>query len=352
MQMNTRKRPKPKVLILWDIEENLKKHFMLRLGKKVSFIFPGRDFEKKKKSLYEVADAAIGWRSEKELLLMAKKLKVFINPGTGIKHHIETFREVNKVRNIKLVNGHGHSYATAQHAVAMLLSLMNRITQHHNWMKAGVWRTSDDKDITSASLLLRNRKIGLLGYGAINSKVHRFLSGFSNEFNIMKRKIDQRTPRVQYDNFGNKVSIFREGELEQFLRSSDILVIAVPHTSGTEGLIGAIQLRLLGKSGLIVNVARGKIVKEKALYDALSKGSIAGAALDVWYNYSPRKDRKGREYPYDYPFHKLSNVVLSPHRAASPFDDLDRWEEVIENLNRLAEGKRNFLNEVNLEQEY
>ena len=70
------------------------------------------------------------------------------------------------------------------------------------------------------------------------------------------------------------------------------------------------------------------------------------------YNYSPEKDKYGKEYPYSYPFHKLKNIVLSPHRAASPFDDLSRWDEVIENLTRLAKGRKDFLNVVDIDEEY
>ncbi len=165
---------KPNVLFIWEIDKELKRHLKKKIGKEVSLIFPDKSFEKNKKALYESADAIIGWRPDKELLSVAGKLKLFINPGTGVKHQIEVFRELTKKRKVKLINGHGHSYATAQHTVAMLLALMNRIVPHHNWMEKGVWRTSDDKDIFSSSILLKNRKIGLLGYGAINSKVHRF----------------------------------------------------------------------------------------------------------------------------------------------------------------------------------
>lgn len=346
------KKSKPNVLFIWEVDKILKAHLRKNLSQDVNLIFADNSFTEKKKKLYDTADAIVGWRPEKELLFNAKKLKLFINPGTGIKHQIENFRELTKIRNVKLINGHGHSYATAQHTVAMLLTLMNRIVPHHKWMESGVWRTSDDKDIFSASVLLKDRKIGLLGYGAINSKVHRFLSGFSNEFNILKRRLDKLSPHVTNDQAGNKVSLYGEENLSDFLKNSDILIIAIPHTSKTEGLIGTKELKLLGKNGLLVNVARGTIVNEVSLYNALSKGTIAGAALDVWYNYSPKKDKKGREYPFSNPFHKLSNVVLSPHRAASPFDDLGRWDEVIENLKRLASGKRTFLNVVDLKEEY
>jgi phosphoglycerate dehydrogenase-like enzyme len=112
------------------------------------------------------------------------------------------------------------------------------------------------------------------------------------------------------------------------------------------------ELERLGSTGLLVNVARGKVVNEYDLYKALENNVIAGAAIDVWYNYHPNPDNEGRSYPFSYPFHKLNNVILSPHRAASPFDDLERWDEVIENIERFAEGSRQFMNIVDLEKEY
>jgi len=339
-----------KVLFIWKIEEDLKKHLInsLKKIKEVKLVFPRSFTEKNILRESMDADVIIGWRPSRDLLFNSPKLKLYINPGTGIKHHIKNFKELKKAgRNILLINGHGHAYSTAQHAVAMLLALMNRIIPHHNWMQNGIWRTSDNKDIFSATVQLRNRRIGLLGYGAINKYVHSFLSGFENEFFVLKR--DWKEKKEIYP---TEIKKYKETELHKFLKAIDILIIAVPHTSKTEGLIGAKELKLLGKNSLLVNIARGTIVNEMDLYDALKNKEISGAALDVWYNYSPEKDKYGKEYPYSYPFHKLKNIVLSPHRAASPFDDLSRWDEVIENLTRLAKGRKDFLNVVDIDEEY
>lgn len=339
-----------KVLFLWKIEEELKKHLVksLKKIKEVKLVFPGSYSADNLLKESRDADILIGWRPTREVLFNSSKLKLYINPGTGIKHHIKNFRDLrNEGRNILLINGHGHAYSTAQHAVAMLLALMNRLIMHHNWMQNGIWRTSDNKDIFSASVPLRNRKIGLLGYGAINKHVHSFLSGFDNEFFVLKRDW-----KKQNEKYPTPVKKFKESELHKFLKAIDILIIAVPHTTKTEGLIGAGELKLLRKDSLLVNVARGTIVNEKSLYDALKSKQLAGAAIDVWYNYNPEKDKNGKEYPFSYPFHKLKNILLSPHRAASPFDDLSRWDEVIENISRLAKGRKDFLNVVDIDEEY
>jgi phosphoglycerate dehydrogenase-like enzyme len=289
---------KTNVLFLWKLENELKKHLQRVFvnDKNVELVFPLSYSKKNLLKLSKEADVMIGWRPSIDQLKAAVNLKLFINPGTGIKHHIKNFREIVREREVTLVNGHGHAYATAQHTVAMLLSLMNRIITHHNWMSKGVWRTSDDKDIFSASIPLKDRKIGLLGYGAINKYVHQFLSGFENEFYILKRDKSKGISLLK----NKKISIYDSNELHKFLKAIDVLIIAVPHTSKTESMIGEKELRLLGKKVLLVNVARGTIVDEDSLYLALKNNVIAGAATDVWYDYSPKKDKAGKEFPYNY----------------------------------------------------
>ena len=85
------------------------------------------------------ADVIVGWRPTLKLLQNAPELSLFINPGAGVQHLIELFRELNQTRSVTLVNGHGNSYFTAQHATAMLLALTNKIIPHHNWMQNGQW---------------------------------------------------------------------------------------------------------------------------------------------------------------------------------------------------------------------
>ncbi|MHA1220792.1 MAG: NAD(P)-dependent oxidoreductase, partial [Candidatus Heimdallarchaeota archaeon] len=112
------------------------------------------------------------------------------------------------------------------------------------------------------------------------------------------------------------------------------------------------ELKLLGTNGLLVTVARGEVLDEESLYLALKTKAIAGAAIDVWYNYRPETDVQGRKFPFNYPFYELDNVILSPHRGASPMSDLRRWNEVIDNISRFSRGETKFLNIVDLEHEY
>lgn len=333
------------VLFIWKVRPELMEY--LRDGLKgypnVELLFPEDPAEDFLLKEAHKADIVVGWRPTQEFLNAAVNMRLFINPGAGVQHHLEPFRELTKKRRIVLVNGHGNSYFTAQHAVALLLSLMNKVIPHHNWMREGKWRQGDEE---ASSIPLRYRKIGLLGYGAVNRKVHQFLSGFNVNFSILKRSWtgneELPTDAYQYDS----------SQLNEFLQEVDTLFVAVPQTSETLGLLQFNHLARLGKDGLLVNMARGVVINEEGLYKALSEKAIAGAAIDVWYEYRPEPDEDGQKFPYSHPFHELDNIVLSPHRGASPFSDLERWQEVVENIERFAQGRTDFLNMVDLEKGY
>ncbi|MHA1670312.1 MAG: NAD(P)-dependent oxidoreductase [Promethearchaeota archaeon] len=334
------------VLFLSKIAQPIKEYLLTNLNKSTNLklLFPSDISNNNTLSLVPNADVLIGWRPTKSILKKAVKLKLFINPGAGVTHLIELFREINQERDVKLINGHGNAYFVAQHAVALLLTFMNKTILHHQWMKQGKWRTGDKE---AASIPLRFRKVGLLGYGAINKKIYAMLQGFTIEFSILRKNWDkQEEPLI------TPVKKFHQNQINEFCTEIDILIIAIPHTSKTENLIGKEQLEILGKEGIIINIGRGEIINEKALYNALRDKKIKGAAIDVWYNYSPKEEKDGKKYPYNYPFHDLDNVILSPHRGYSPFSDLLRWDEVIENLSRLSENRNDFINQVNLTEEY
>ncbi len=336
-----------KVLFLFEPREELKTYLNQGIGnlENMHLVYPtGEQLKTGDIPGLGESDIIIGWRPTIELLQKAEKLSLFINPGAGVQHLIDMFREITKERKITLVNGHGNSYFTAQHGVALLLTLSNKIIPHHQWLHDGKWRTGDDDAI---SLPLRHRKIGLLGYGNINRKVHLFLGGFDPEFHVLRAN-----PVRDETEDAEPYHLYSPDQLDNFLTAVDTLIIAVPLTRHTENLVQARHLELLGKDGLLINIGRGAVINEKDLYQALNTGTIAGAAIDVWYDAEPDPDEDGRKYPYHFPFHELDNIVLSPHRAASPFSDLKRWDEVVENITRFNRGEKKLINEVDLDKGY
>jgi phosphoglycerate dehydrogenase-like enzyme len=334
------------VLFIWKPREELENYLRkgLETVENLTLVFPDDESEELYLKHAPDANIVVGWRPTREFLDTAENLRLFINPGVGVQHHLEPFSELVKTRNIVLVNGHGNTYFTAQHTVALLLALTNKVVPHHNWMVEGLWRRGDSY---GKSKPLRYRNIGLLGYGAVNQKVHRFLSGFNVNFFICRTSWEGKAEKLP-----TPAKKYTTKELNKFLEEVDTLIVAVPQTPDTIGMIGQKELDLLGSDGLLVNIARGLVVDEDALYKSLSEKTIAGAAIDVWYEYRPEPDEEDRKYPFHQPFNELDNVVLSPHRGASPMDDLERWNEVIENITRFAQGRTDFLNIVDLKRGY
>jgi phosphoglycerate dehydrogenase-like enzyme len=100
-------------------------------------------------------------------------------------------------------------------------------------------------------------------------------------------------------------------------------MICLPHTPETDGLLGSVELALLPPKAVLVNIGRGLIVDEAALYEALRDGRLHAAGLDVWYSYPPDKASRADWPPSTYPFHELDNVIMSPHRGGAA-DETDR----------------------------
>ncbi len=333
-----------RVLFLWPPAEDLRRLFADRLADApgVELVFPPDSEPATLLGLAPQAQVMIGWRPTPELLAAAARLELFINPGAGVQSIVGLLRESG--RSITLVNDHGNAYATAQHAVALLLSLANKVIPHHNWMAAGEWRKGD---ADAASVTLRGKTVGLLGYGHVNRLVHRFLSGFDLQFAALRRDWSGRAGPLP-----TPVEKLGPADIDRLFEESDVVMVSVPETAQTTGLVDFGRLVLLGADGMLVNYARGAVVVEDALYRALKERIIAGAAIDTWYSYRPDPDPAGRKRPYHLPFHELDNIVLSPHRAASPIFGLERWDGVVENIRRFAAGRRDFDNIVDLERGY
>jgi len=123
--------------------------------------------------------------------------------------------------------------------------------------------------------------------------------------------------------------------LDDLLAGSDLVVLTVPLTDETRGMIGARELALLGSHALLVNVARGPLVDEDALYDAVESGRLGGAGLDVWWARATDGTRG-----YTRPFDQLDQVVLTPHFSGHTTETFGaRAREVAANLARLEAGE-------------
>lgn len=335
-----------KVLFIWNVKDELKNYLINGLkDKPLDLVFSPINSAEDPKGFNEFlhteiksSNAIVGWRPKVEWLNSANELALFINPGAGVQHLMKDHKAVLQRKQITLLNNHGHAHLNAQHAMALLLSMCNQTITHHNYMANGQWRTGDKQ---AASISLTQKNVGFLGYGHMNKLLHEMIKPFGSHFAALRRS--------EHKNL-NDLQFYKSNQLNDFLKWTDVLMVAVPHTNETNNLIGKKELKLLGREAVLVNMSRGAVLNEEALFHALRSKTIKRAAIDVWYNYKPEA-LDGKKYPFNFDFHKLDNAVLSPHRGGSPDTDLVRWNDVIENLRNFANNQPYF-NVVNLEAGY
>ncbi|MFA5867429.1 MAG: phosphoglycerate dehydrogenase [Actinomycetota bacterium] len=191
--------------------------------------------------------------------------------------------------------------SAAEHALALLLAEARMIPQAQATLKEGEWKRSKFKGVE-----LFGKTLGIVGLGRIGGLVASRARGFG-------MKVIAYDPYVAADKF-DELSVEIVLDLEDLLKQSDFISIHLPKTPETKGFIGAKEIKMMKDGVRIVNAARGGIVDEKALYDALVSGKVGGAALDVFEN----------EPPADSPLLKLDNVVATPHLGASTNEAQDK----------------------------
>jgi phosphoglycerate dehydrogenase-like enzyme len=180
---------------------------------------------------------------------------------------------------------------------------------------------------------IQHKTIGFIGFGHIAKRVTELATPFGMEFIAISRnpKVDARLKWWK-----------DSSHLEALLMESDYVLITAPLSDSTRNLINESRLKKMKPTGVIINVARGPIINEAAIYKALKNHEIGGALLDVWYQYASTDNLEIR--PSALPFHELDNVIMTPH-TASWTDQLDkrRIDAVVKNI-------QNFINQKPLDE--
>ena len=224
-----------------------------------------------------------------------------------------------------LCNLFGHEQAMAEWVLMAMLALSRRLLTYDRRLREGDW--SPDLPWETE---LAGRVVGTIGYGHIGRRVVELASAVG-----MDAVGATRSPSAH--RLGGVRRLVGLDALGSLLEEADFAVVAVPSTDDTRGLVGAPELERLGSGSYLVNVARGDVVDETALYEALRDGTIAGAALDVWYRY-PRGGAP--TLPSALPFHELDNVVIAPHVSGRTSGTQERRAAFIaQQLRRLADGR-------------
>ncbi len=230
----------------------------------------------------------------KDVLLASEGLKVISRAGVGV-DNIDVAAATEK--GIVVMNAPiGNTISTAEYTFAMIISLARKIPFAH--YKTAVQREWDRKSFKGIELLGKN--LGIIGLGRIGTEVAKRAKAF-------EMKIIAYDPFVSED-FASKHGI-KLCSLEEIYKESDFITIHTPLTDQTKGMIGQKEIDMMKKSVRIINCARGGVINEAALADALKSGRIAGAALDVY----------SKEPPLDplNPLFEAPNCILNPHLGAS-----------------------------------
>jgi len=177
---------------------------------------------------------------------------------------------------------------------------------------------------------LAGKTLGIVGYGRIGQGVARRARAFDMQVLAIRRDV-ARSAADALDLLGG-MEIF-----DEVLRRADYLVLTLPLTPATRGLIREAQLGLMKPTAMLVNVSRGEIVDELALYQALAGRRLAGAALDVWYRYPTDA---APTLPARQPFHELPNVLMTPHVSGWTDGMLEaRAQLIAQNIARASRGE-------------
>lgn len=240
----------------------------------------------------------------------AKNLKYIISPAVG--YEWIDVEAANK-RDIKVLNCPTHNSQTvAEHAMALMLSSIRQIVPADLDLQEG-----DFQPLKFTGTELGGKQLGLIGHGNIGKRIERFASSFGMKVSYIDSKSTEQ-------------------DLEVLLKESDIVCICAPLTDNTRNLLNADRIALLKKSAYLINVARGPIVDQAALYKALQNNEIAGAGLDVFTD-EPLVGKVNEEIVQ---LAKLSNVVATPHVGATTTEALNRLgEEIVEDIQSCLDGK-------------
>jgi phosphoglycerate dehydrogenase-like enzyme len=244
--------------------------------------------------------------------------------------------------HVTLHNLHYNDTTTAELGFALLLAAAKFVPSMDRALRKDDWMPRYNP---SPSILLHNKTALILGYGAIGREMARMCKGLNMTILATRRNPDQSS-----DEYADE--IHPAEALPELLPRAACLLICLPHTPETEGLIGEKELALLPEPAVLVNIGRGKIVQESALYQALKDGRLHAAGIDVWYNYPPNEAAWPNTSPANFPFHELENIVMSPHRGGATMESERLRMTDLARLLNAAERGEPMPNQVNLELGY
>ena len=230
---------------------------------------------------------------------------------------------------VAVCNAFGHESAVAEYVVMVMLAWRHRLLQISGEFRENAsWRTSWVHGGAPHGEV-RGSTLGIVGYGRVGREVARRAAPFGCRILAVNRTPREPEPGVE--------DVLPLGALDRMLPECDTVALCTALGAETTGLFDARRLSLMKSSAFLINIARGQIVDEDAIYSALRDRTIGGAAIDVWWQYptAAEPERRGSRHP----FHKLPNVIATPHNSGWTSGMVERrWNEIANNINRFVRG--------------
>jgi phosphoglycerate dehydrogenase-like enzyme len=311
-----------KVALLGEIPAGAKESMADHLPDAVEFIkVPDlSDRERTKRALREAQVVVGDWP---DYPIEESNVEFIQQMGAGTDNYVRD----NLPADSTLCNVYGHSPAIAEHVFMVLLALQRDLLGMDSNLREGRWvEKTSGGDISE----IGGSTLGIIGYGEIGQSLVEPARTFNMDVIGIRGSPPARTPsELRY--------LGGPDDLKTVLREADAIVLAVPLNDETRSMISGSEFKQMKDDALLINTARGPVVDEEALYNALLTDEIAGAAIDTWYNY-PEDDENCQ--PSNYPFHELDNVIMTPHMSGWSEETANyRWKFIAENISRFYNGE-------------
>jgi phosphoglycerate dehydrogenase-like enzyme len=270
-------------------------------------------------------DVVVTLAFTREMGMAARRLRLVQVPGAGL----DRIDRSALPGGASLANAYGHETGIAEYVLGAMLALRRSFGTLDAALRRGNWESQWAVGVPAPPVWpeLAGQTLGILGYGRIGRRVARLALAFDMTVRAIRQSPTEHDAR-------EPAFLGGADSLDEVLQSADYLAITLPLTPATRGLLGERELELMKPTAILVNVARAEIIDEDALYHALARGTIGGAALDVWYRYPAAP---GATCPSNRPFHELPNVLMTPHVAGWTEGTLDaRARLIAENIGRVA----------------
>ena len=240
------------------------------------------------------------------------------------------FSAIQKKENLIVCNSHINAAEVAEYAITLLFAVAKNIIPNDRELRKGDWKYAFGGP--SPNVEIRNKTCLIIGLGNIGSEIAKRLRDFDVVIHAATRSGKSKHAELVE-------KLVKIDEVANLVKEADFIILSLPLTSDSKGLVNEKFISLMKPSSIIVNVSRGLIIEEEAIFNALKEDKIRGAGLDVWWRY-PKKWRGSGEPPTDMPFQELDNLVASPHRAGySENTEREYFQFAGENILRFIQGK-------------